>query len=122
LAASPEREQLAWLIVAVVPELVVAPLSWPWLELAANVLSAVALALGILRHRLFDIKLVVRSGLLYGTLTALSVGVYFAVVALITTVTPSGPVPTLFAVAVVGLLVVPAHRMLQRFFGLPPHR
>jgi len=116
-AASPEREQLAWLTVAVVPELVVAPLSWPWLELAANVLSAVALALGILRHRLFDIKLVVRSGLLYGTLTALSVGVYFAVVALITTVTPSGPVPTLFAVAVVGLLVVPAHRMLQRFFG-----
>jgi signal transduction histidine kinase len=67
------------------------------------------------RHQLFDIKLVVRSGLLYGSLTALAVGAYFGVVALISTFTPEGPVPTLFAVAAVGLLVVPAHRLLQRF-------
>jgi signal transduction histidine kinase len=53
----------------------------------------------------------------YGSLSALAVGAYFAVVALITRVTPEGPVPTLFAVASVGLLVVPAHRLLQRFFG-----
>jgi signal transduction histidine kinase len=116
-AASPEREQLAWLIVALVPELVVAPLNSPWFEFVTNVIAAVALAIGILRYQLFDIKLVVRSGLLYGCLTVLSLGVYFAVVGLITTITPRGPVPTLFAVAVVGLLVVPAHRLLQRFFG-----
>lgn len=116
-AASPEREQLAWLTVAVVPELVVAPLNSPWIEFVTNVLTAVALAIGIVRHQMFDIKLVLRSGLVYGTLTALSIGAYFGVVGLITTVTPTGPVPTLFAVAVVGLLVVPAHRLLQRFFG-----
>ena len=116
-ASSPEREQLAWLIVAMVPELVVAPLNSPWFEFAGNAITAVALALGIVRAQLFDIKLVVSSGLLYGSLTGLAVGAYFAVVALITTVTPSGPVPTLFAVAAVGLLVVPAHRLLQRFFG-----
>jgi signal transduction histidine kinase len=116
-ASSPEREQLAWLTVAVVPTLVVAPLDSAWVEFAMNLLTTVALAIGILRYRLFDIKLVVRSGLVYGSLTALSVGAYFGVVALITTVTPSGPVPTLFAVAAVGLLVVPAHRLLQRFFG-----
>ena len=116
-SSSPEREQLAWLIVAVVPELAVAPLNSPWVEFVTNVLTALALALGILRHRLFDIKLVVRSGLVYASLTGLSVASYFLVVALITIVTPSGPVPTLFAVAVVGLLVVPAHRLLQDFFG-----
>jgi signal transduction histidine kinase len=116
-ATSPEREQLAWLAVAVVPELVVAPLNSPWVEFVMNILTAVALAIGIVRHQLFDIKLVVRSGLVYGTLTGLSIAAYFGVVALITTVTPSGPVPTLFAVAAVGLLVVPAHRLLQRFFG-----
>jgi signal transduction histidine kinase len=116
-AASPEREQLAWLVLAVAPELVVAPLNSPWVEFAANLLTSVALAIGIVRHQLFDIKLVLRSGLVYGTLTGIAVGAYFAVVAMITTLTPSGPVPTLFAVAVVGLLVVPAHRLLQRFFG-----
>jgi two-component system NarL family sensor kinase len=116
-ATSPEREQLAWLVVAVVPTMVVAPLNSAWIEFVVNLLTTAALAIGIVRHQLFDIKLVVRSGLVYGSLTALSVGSYFAVVALITTVTPSGPVPTLFAVAAVGLLVVPAHRLLQRFFG-----
>ena len=47
-ATSPEREQLAWLTVAVVPELVVAPLNSPWVEFAANVLTCAALAIGIL--------------------------------------------------------------------------
>jgi signal transduction histidine kinase len=116
-AASPEREQLAWLTVGVVPELAVAPLNSPWIEFLANMLTTAALAIGIVRYRLFDIKLVLRSGLVYGTLTGLSIGAYFGVVAVITRVTPAGPVPTLFAVAAVGLLVVPAHRLLQRFFG-----
>jgi signal transduction histidine kinase len=116
-SSSPEREQLAWLAVAVVPELALAPLNDPWIEFGTNVLTTLALAFGILRYQLFDIKLVVRSGLVYGSLSALAVGAYFGSVALITTVTPEGPVPTLFAVATVGLLVVPAHRLLQRFFG-----
>jgi signal transduction histidine kinase len=116
-ASSPEREQLAWLVLVVVPTLVVAPLNSSWVELVVNLLTTAALAVGIVRHQLFDIKLVVRSGLVYGSLSGLSLGCYFGAVAAITTLTPSGPVPTLFAVAAVGLLVVPAHRLLQRFFG-----
>ncbi len=116
-AATPEREQLAWLVVAVVPTILVAPLPSAWPEFVVNLLATGALAIGIVRYQLFDIKVVLRSGLLYTTLTALSVGAYFGVVGIITFFTPSGPVPTLFAVAAVGLLVVPAHRLLQRFFG-----
>lgn len=116
-AESPEREQLAWLVVAVVPTLVVAPLNSAWVEFVVNVMTTAALAVGIVRHQIFDIKLVVRSGLVYGTLTGAAAGAYFGVVALITKFTPNGPVPTLFAVAAVGLLVVPAHRLLQGFFG-----
>jgi two-component system, NarL family, sensor kinase len=81
------------------------------------VLVPVGLLVGILRHQLFDILLVLRSGLVYGGLSALAVGAYFAVVALITTVTPAGTVPSLFAVATVALVVVPAHRWLQRWVG-----
>lgn len=114
---SPEREQLAWLAVAVVPTLAVAPLNSPWVEFAVNLITTAALGIGIVRYRLFDIKMVLRSGLVYGSLTALSVATYFAVVAAITSITPRGPVPTLFAVADVGLLVVPAHQLLQRFFS-----
>ncbi len=116
-AGSPEREQLSWLAAAVVPTLLVAPLNAAWVELAVNLLATAALAIGIVRYQIFDIKVALRSGLVYAALTALSVGAYFVVVAMITAFTPSGPVPTLFAVAAVGLLVVPAHRWLQRFFG-----
>jgi signal transduction histidine kinase len=116
-ASSPEREQLAWLTLAIVPELAVAPINSPWVEFVVNALSTVALAVGIVRYRVFDIKLVLRSGLVYGTLTALSVGGYLAVVGLITTLVADGPVATMFAVATVGLLVVPAHRLVQGFFG-----
>jgi signal transduction histidine kinase len=47
----------------------------------------------------------------------MAVGIYFGLVALITTVTPDGTVPSLFAIAAVGLVVVPSHRVLQGFFG-----
>jgi signal transduction histidine kinase len=116
-ARSPEREQLAWLLAMVVPLLVVAPLDQPWLTFAVQAVSPVALLLGIVRYDLFDIKFVLRSGLLYGALTATAVAAYFLVVALISTMTPPGTVPSLFAAAVVALVVVPLHRWLQRGVG-----
>ncbi len=116
-ARSPEREQLAWLLAMVVPLLVVAPLNLPWLTFAVQAVSPAALVVGIVRYDLFDIKYLLRSGLLYGALTAIAVGAYFLVVALITTVTPRGTVPSLFAAAAVALVVVPLHRWLQRWVG-----
>ncbi len=116
-AESPEREQLAWLLAMIAPLLVVAPLDLPVLTFTVQVLSPVGLAVGVVRHQLFDIKLVLRSGLVYSVLTGVAVAIYFGLVALITTVTPRGAVPSLFAIAAVGLVVVPAHRGLQGFFG-----
>lgn len=116
-ARSPEREQLAWLLVLVVPLLLVAPANLPWLTFAVQAVSPAFLLVGIVRHDLFDIKLLLSSGLLYGALTAIAVGAYFGVVALITTMTPDGTVPSLFAAAAVALVVVPLHRWLQRWVG-----
>ena len=116
-AKSPEREQLAWLLAMVVPLLLVAPLNLPWLTFGVQAVSPVFLLVGIVRYDLFDIKVLLSSGLLYGALTAIAVGAYFGVVALITTITPHGTVPSLFAAATVALVVVPLHRWLQRWVG-----
>lgn len=116
-AASPEREQLAWLVVSVMPLILGAFFAPPTVMFGLTVVTSVTLVVGIVRHQLFDIKLVLRSGLVYTVLTGLAVGVYFGVVGLITTMTPRGTVPTLFALATVGLVLVPSHRMLQRSFG-----
>jgi two-component system, NarL family, sensor kinase len=113
-AASPEREQLGWLLAMGVPLLVVAPLNQPWLTFAIQVVSPVGLLIGIVRHDLFDIKFVLRSGLLYAALSLIAVGAYFGLVGLITRITPPGTVPTLFAVAAVALVVVPLRGWLQR--------
>jgi signal transduction histidine kinase len=112
-ARSPEREQLAWLLAMLVPLLLVAPLNQPWLTFAVQAVSPAFLLVGIVRYDLFDIKLVLRSGLLFGALTGVAVAGYFLVVALITTVTPAGTVPSLFAAATVALVVIPLHRWLQ---------
>ncbi|HET8604516.1 MAG TPA: histidine kinase [Marmoricola sp.] len=116
-ARSPEREQLVWLLVVAVPLLVVAPLGKPWLSFAVQAVTPVLLLVGIVHHDLFDIKRVLRSGLVYAVLTLVAVAAYFGIVALITSLTPPGTVPSLFAVAAVALVVVPLHRWLQRLVG-----
>lgn len=116
-AQSPEREQLAWLLAMVVPVVVTAPLNLPWVSFSVQAVTPVLLLIGIVRHDLFDIKAFLRSGLLYGALTLIAVAGYFAVVALISTFTPRGTVPSIFAAAAVALVVVPLHRWLQRWVG-----
>jgi signal transduction histidine kinase len=116
-ATSPEREQLAWLVLSVTPLLVGVFLNSALVMFLITVATSVTLVIGIVRYQLFDIKLVLRSGLVYAVLTGLAVGVYFGVVAVITTMTARGTVPTLFALATVGLVLVPAHGVLQRSFS-----
>ncbi len=113
-AQSPEREQLAWLVVSVMPLMVGVFVAPPPVMFVLTVVTTITLLIGIVRHQLFDIKLVLRSGLLYGGLTVVAVVTYFALVALITGVVASGAVPNLFAAATVGLVLVPLHRWSQR--------
>lgn len=112
-AASPEREQLAWLMLAVIPSIVVGIVAPPPVMFAVNLLTSLALLVGIVRVQLFDIKLVLRSGLLYGLLLAGAVAAYFVVVEAITLVAPGGLAARAFAAAAVALLLVPAYTWLK---------
>jgi signal transduction histidine kinase len=112
-STSPEREQLAWLVVSVLPLMIGVFLNSPVVLFALTIATSITLVIGIVRYQLFDIKLVLRSGLLYGGLTGVAVAAYFGLVALITLVAASGAVPNLFAAATVGLVLVPLHRWSQ---------
>jgi signal transduction histidine kinase len=116
-ATSPEREQLAWLLLSIVPSIVVGFVAAPPVMFVVNLLTSVALVVGIVRYRLFDIKLVLRRGLVYGLLIAVAVAAYVAVVELVTLLVPGGLAARLFAAAAVALLVVPAYQRLSAAVG-----
>ncbi len=112
-ARSPERQQLAWLICAVVASfaLFFAP-AWPG-ESATSAVIPVAIAVGVLRYHLLGIEIVLRRGLVYATLTAIVIGVYL----LITTVAGSRlerGVPGVVAAALVAVGFTPVRERLQR--------
>jgi signal transduction histidine kinase len=116
-SVSPEREQLAWLFLSVVPTIAAAPFANPAVMFTVTLVTTVTLVIGIVRYQLFDIKVVLRSGLVYGLLLALAIGGYLGVVELITLVAPSDTVSRLFGAAVVALVVVPAYRWLTGAVG-----
>ncbi|MBB2890017.1 sensor histidine kinase, partial [Flexivirga oryzae] len=116
-AASPEREQLAWLLVSVLPIIVAILVGPPVVLFVVTLLTTVTLLVGIVRYELFDVKLILRSGLLYGALIGLAAGAYFAAVAAAGIVSSSTAVPTFFAAAVVALLARPAYIGLSRWIG-----
>jgi hypothetical protein len=68
--SSPEREQLAWLLTAVVVGVAVNFLPVGEVSLATAVLVPGAVAVGVVRHRLLDLQVVVRRTLLFVGLTA----------------------------------------------------
>ena len=113
-SASPERQQLAWLVATTIPVAVTAFTGPVWLTLFCTVLSPVGLAIGVLRYRLLDIQLVLRRALVFALLTALVVAVYAGAVFILTSLVPSTVVPRVLAAAVVAVLVRPAHDLLQR--------
>ena len=116
-ATSPEREQLAWLLVSVIPVILAVVLGPPVVLFAVTLLTTVMLLIGIVRYQLFDVKLILRSGLVYGTLIGLAVGAYFALVAAVGVASSSTVVPTFFAAAAVALLARPAYTRLSGWIG-----
>lgn len=85
---------------------------WSW----TYCLIPVAMALSILRYRLFDIDVIINRSLVYVTLSAMTVAVYSAIVGLSNLFLSSGQdlVPALLASALIAIGFLPAHAATQR--------
>ena len=98
------------------------PAVFPVIQVAPVVLP-VAVAVAVLRHRLFDVRVVVGRALVYGVLTVVLLGVYAATALGVARVLPASPgVGQLLAAAVTALAFAPLRGRLQdvvarRLFG-----
>jgi hypothetical protein len=132
-AQSLEKQQLKWFVytVALFPALfIVAQLASVvdkskdeylgfLIIVVALLLIPVSMGMGILRHRLYDIDVVVNRTLVYGSLTALLAGAYFAVVVLLQQllepVTKQSDIAVAGSTLMVAALARPALRAIQDF-------
>jgi signal transduction histidine kinase len=78
-----------------------------------GVMMPLAIAIGILRYRLFDIELVINRTVVYGVLTVCVAAVYVAVVSCADLLLSSRGVAGLIAVGVVAAMIQPLHARLQ---------
>jgi signal transduction histidine kinase len=113
-AQSPERQQLAWLLVVIIPWVVLSFFAGanPAFTLF-GLLLPVAIAVGVLRYRLLGIEVVVRRGLVYGALTAAVIGVYLLVTSVAGARLDRGPLPGVVAAALVAVGLTPLRDRLQ---------
>jgi signal transduction histidine kinase len=113
-AHPPERQQLAWLLVIIIPWVVLSFFvgGHPLFELV-GLLLPVAIAVGVLRYRLLGIEVVVRRGLVYGALTAAVIGVYLLVTTVAGARLDRGPLPGVVAAALVAVGLTPLRDRLQ---------
>ena len=128
-ARGQERQQLKWLAAASIPVLgffVALLFARVW---ESRLVDAVAIAvlfsamyaaigIAVLKHRLYDIDLLLTRALVYGLLTAASTAVYLAIVVGIGTLVGSGGKPNLFlsivATGVVAVAFQPARDRSRR--------
>jgi two-component system, NarL family, sensor kinase len=113
------RHQLLWLVLAVIAMIVI---NWPrWvlndeggvLRLLAIPLIPLAVTIAIVRHQLFDIRLVVSRTILYGLLTLGVAGAYAVLVAVLDRLLRGAGAPVL-ATVLIALAFNPARQRLQR--------
>lgn len=88
--------------------------SWNWLALSGLIVP-LAIAIAILRHRLFDLNLVVNRTLVYGALSLLIIGFYVAFVGWVGTVleAQNNLLLSLVATGIVAVAVQPVRVWLQ---------
>ncbi|TRW44515.1 ATP-binding protein [Georgenia yuyongxinii] len=117
-ARRPERQQLAWLLTAVVVILLTQSLGDStaalWAQVAGLYLLPAAVAVGILRYRLLGIEVVLRRGLVYAALTAAIVALHAAVALVTGARLTGGALPGVVAAAVVAVGLTPVRARLQR--------
>ncbi|WP_433727890.1 sensor histidine kinase [Actinoplanes sp. CA-051413] len=121
-AQFPRRQQLALLICVVMPFLAasffVTATFANVLMLLPLLLVPIAVAVGVLRYRLFGIETVLRRGLVYGMYTSVVVAAYLGVTAAVGAVVgaalDSRPLLGVIAAACVALALTPARDRLQR--------
>lgn len=113
-AASPEREQLAWLLVTVLLAVAISYTPWVAVRSVFYLLVPVAIAVGVVRHRLLDLQVVVRRTLLFLGLTGLVVGVFAVSTAVLSAVVQGDTVPVAVTAALVAVGLLPARDLLQR--------
>jgi len=114
-ARSPQRQQLAWLLCAVLPFFLVTLVS-AWRPLSALLTTAVpvAIAVGVLRYQLLGITVVLRRGLVYAVLTATVIAAYLGATALAGSQMAHGAAPGIVAAALVAVGLTPLRERVQR--------
>ena len=132
-SAGVEREQIKWLFYAAglfaltyIPSFFVTDeqgdffVSWVGQLFILGIMAIpAAIAIAILRYRLYDIDVIIRKTLLYGLLTGLLAIVYFGGVLLLQTLFESitgqrSPVAIVISTLLIAALVGPLRRRLQR--------
>ncbi len=113
-ARPPQRQQLAWLVAVVVPMFLLLLVPAPeWLFDMTLYLIPIAIGVGVFRHNLLGIEVVLRRGLVYGALTAAVISVYLLVSAAGGSRLGHGPVPGVVAAALVAVGLAPMRERLQ---------
>lgn len=113
-SASPEREQLAWLLTAIIVAVVLAYAPWTTVRSLGFALLPLAVVVGVLRHRLLDLQVVVRRTLLFAGLTGLVIAVFAVTTATLSQLVAGDTVPVFAAAALVSVGLLPARDVLQR--------
>lgn len=117
-ARYPERQQLAWLLVAIVALVITMLLGESTLAMtlqaAALILLPVAVGIGVLRYRLLGIETVVPRAITYAVLTVLIAAVYLSASAMAGSRLTGAALPAVLASTVVALVLLPLRDRLQR--------
>lgn len=120
-----ERQQIKWVILAVTLWAIALPLAVLPTGISFTVivyvgpLPVIAIAVAILRYRLYDIDLIIRRTLVYSVLTALLAIFYFGSVALLqsllTAQAQGSPVTIVFSTLLIVALFAPLRARIQGF-------
>src|SRR5690606_35225533 len=117
-ARYPERQQLAWLLVAIVALVITMLLGESTmamtLQAAALVFLPIAVGIGVLRYRLLGIETVVPRAITYAVLTVLVATAYLTASAVAGSRLTGAALPAVLASTVVAVVLLPLRERLQR--------